>query len=91
MSKSIRQRLLGSIIYTAGYTFTTGDAMRYLDVDQKQLNGTLRFMLDKNELIITKKTNQGATYQRPPSNLISIAWVPANDTDYYREMKEYHR
>lgn len=91
MSKSIRQRLLASVIYTSGSTFTTADAMRHLSIDQKQLNGTLRFMLDKHELDIIKKTNQGATYQKPKSGIMRIPWVPAQRDDYYREMAGFRR
>ena len=91
MSKSIRQRLLASVIYTNGAPFTTADAIRHLSIDQRQLNVTLRFMLDKHELVITKKSNQGATYQKPKSGIISIPWVPPVSEEYHQRMKAYHR
>lgn len=91
MKGSLRTQMLGSSIYLSGNTFTTSDAVRHIECDAKQIAGALTSMIDRGELVVTQKSGNSTTYQRPMKGLLRMPWVPAVSEDYLWDIRKYRR
>ena len=91
MNKSLRSRVLECSIYISGNTFTTSDVLRRIDCETKMLSGALTSMIERGELVVTKKNGNSTTYQRPIKGLLRQAWVPASNYEQRRAAKGCRR
>lgn len=90
--KSIRERIKLCSVYTSGNAFTMSDLKRHLGESQPQLNGALMTMIERDEVIVLKKTNKGATYQRRVSDrLLRQHWAAPKPAAFSQEMQGYLR